>query len=157
MSSTTTLLNLKELYEIDDHLWLKETIKVLKSGHLERLDIENLIEELEALGRRDQAQVKSLLILVIKHLLCLEYWQEEYAYNANHWREEITNFRQQLEFNLTTNLKNMLRENLDYLYDKALRQFKEKTQNKIKNLPEKCPYSLEQLLDEEWLPEKTPI
>jgi predicted unusual protein kinase regulating ubiquinone biosynthesis (AarF/ABC1/UbiB family) len=157
MSSRTTLLNLKKLYEIDDHLWLEETIKILKSGHLERLDIENLIEELEALGRRDQAQVKSLLILVIKHLLFLEYWREEYDYNANHWREEIVNFRQQLDFNLTTNLRNMLREELDDLYHKARRQFQEKTQHKIKNLPEKCPYFLEQLLDEEWLPERNPI
>ncbi|WP_157134157.1 DUF29 family protein, partial [Crocosphaera watsonii] len=41
--------NLKNLYESDEHLWLEETIKLLKENRLNDLDIEHLIEELESL------------------------------------------------------------------------------------------------------------
>lgn len=55
MQGVSSNLSLKELYEIDEHLWLEETIKLLKANHLEELDLENLIEELENLGRRRQS------------------------------------------------------------------------------------------------------
>jgi hypothetical protein len=45
MSLATTQTHLKQLYETDDHLWLQETIKLLKANRLEELDVENLIEE----------------------------------------------------------------------------------------------------------------
>ncbi|NCO76398.1 MAG: DUF29 domain-containing protein, partial [Cyanobacteria bacterium] len=38
-----TAEKLKELYEIDDHLWLEETIKLLKEKKFNQLDLENLI------------------------------------------------------------------------------------------------------------------
>ena len=74
MQGVSSNLSLKELYEIDDHLWLEETIKLLKANHLEELDLENLIEELENFGRRDKAKVASLLEQIIRHLLLLQYW-----------------------------------------------------------------------------------
>ncbi|MFN9555727.1 MAG: DUF29 domain-containing protein, partial [Dolichospermum sp.] len=65
---------LQRLYEIDDYLWLEETIKLLKAKNLENLDLENLIEELESLGRNDLNKVRSLLRQIIIHILLLEYW-----------------------------------------------------------------------------------
>ncbi|MFM8308757.1 MAG: DUF29 family protein, partial [Microcystis aeruginosa] len=46
----TVIPDLKTLYEIDDSLWLEETIELLKAKHFEALDLDNLIEELEDLG-----------------------------------------------------------------------------------------------------------
>jgi hypothetical protein len=46
----TTKNNLKDLYEIDDYLWIQETVKLLKEKQFNDLDLENLIEELEDLG-----------------------------------------------------------------------------------------------------------
>lgn len=54
MSLSTTQTDFKQLYETDDHLWLEETIKLLKENRLEELDVENLNEELESLGIRDK-------------------------------------------------------------------------------------------------------
>ena len=51
---------LQKLYEIDDYLWLEETIKLLKTKDLENLDLDNLIEELESLGRNDLNKVRRL-------------------------------------------------------------------------------------------------
>ncbi len=50
MQNIFTTDDLKSLYEIDDHLWLKETIELLKESRFNELDLEHLIEELESLG-----------------------------------------------------------------------------------------------------------
>ncbi|NCR78418.1 MAG: DUF29 domain-containing protein [Microcystis aeruginosa K13-06] len=49
------------LYEIDQQLWLEETIKLLKENRLDELDVIHLIEELESLSKRDKNRVSSLL------------------------------------------------------------------------------------------------
>ena len=48
MKKDTWLNQLQFLYEQDEHLWLTETIKLLKENRLAELDIQHLIEELEA-------------------------------------------------------------------------------------------------------------
>lgn len=146
-------LSLKKLYEIDEHLWLEETIKLLKSNHLDELDLENLIEELENLGRRDKARVASLLEQVIRHFLLLQYWQEELQYNSGHWKAEVRSFRNQLKRNLTTNLYQYLENDLPSIYQDALGYVIDKTEGKLDNLPQDCAYTLEQLLDINYLPE----
>jgi Domain of unknown function DUF29 len=153
MQGVSSNLSLKELYEIDDHLWLEETIKLLKANHLEELDLENLIEELENLGRRDKAKVASLLEQIIRHLLLLQYWTQESQCNSGHWKAEIRSFRNQLKRNLTTNLYQYLQNELASIYEDALGYVIEKTEAKLDNLPQHCIYTLEQLLDINYLPE----
>ncbi len=145
----TVITDLKSLYEIDDSLWLEETIILLKEKQFKYLDLENLIEELEALGRRDKNAVASLLEQIIRHLLLLQYWTEEYEINGNHWQTEIISFRNQLERLLTNNLRNHLNDELEKIYRSALKYVKQKTKFKI-DFPEYCPYSLEEILDENY-------
>ncbi len=144
-----TITNLKQLYEIDDSQWLEETVKILKNKQFNDLDLDNLIEELEDLGREKKNAVASLLEQVIRHLLLLQYWTEEKEYNSTHWQGEIYTFRVQLRRKLTTNLRNYLEAELNNIYQDALGFVKIKTKNKVQFLSE-CPYTLEQLLDQEW-------
>lgn len=148
-----SVTDLKNLYEIDDSQWLETTIKLLKTREFTALDLENLIEELEDLGKEKKNAVASLLEQVIRHLLLLQYWTSESEYNAVHWQEEIYTFRVQLRRRLTTNLRNYLDSELNSIYQDALGFVKIKTQ-KIVSFPLKCPYSLDELLDIEWLPER---
>ncbi|WP_242071960.1 DUF29 domain-containing protein [Nostoc sp. FACHB-110] len=141
---------LKQLYEIDDSQWLEETVKLIKNHQLQELDLENLVEELEDLGREKKNAVASLLEQIIRHLLLLQYWTSESEYNSIHWQEEIYNFRTQLKRKLTTNLRNYLDSELDSIYQDALGFVKIKTQNTV-DFPLECPYSLEKLLDIDWL------
>lgn len=143
--------NLKNLYENDENLWLEETIKLLKEKRLNDLDVENLIEELESLGKRDKNRVSSFLEQIIRHLLLLQYWEVEKDRNNNHWRSEIQSFRTQLRKYLTTNLQNYLIEELDNIYDDGLDYVQEKTGFTI-NFPEECPYRFEELLNKKWFP-----
>jgi len=144
----TTKSNLTSLYEIDNEKWLEQTIHLLKNNRVEELDLEHLIEELEELSRRDKLTVESFLEQIIRHLLLLEYWQEQYEYNANHWQAEIMGFRTQLNEYLTQNLRNHLQENQSKVYQKALKYVRQKTGMRI-HFPEDCPYSLEQLLNQD--------
>ncbi|MFM2062313.1 MAG: hypothetical protein RLZZ507_1983 [Cyanobacteriota bacterium] len=145
----TVNTDLQSLYEIDESLWLEETIILLKEKRFQDLDLNNLIEELEALGKRDKNAVASLLEQIIRHLLLLQYWIEEYDMNGNHWQTEIIGFRNQLERLLTNNLQNYLNSELEKIYRSALKYVKQKTRFKI-DFPEFCPYSLEQILDENY-------
>ncbi len=144
----TVMTDLKQLYEIDDSLWLEETIFLLKTKQFNELDLDNLIEELEALGKSDFNKVKSLLRQIIIHLLLLQYWTKESERNQKHWRGEIQTFRFDLNNNLTTNFQNKLNQELESIYQNAVKFVKIKTD--LKDFPIKCPYTLEQILEENY-------
>ncbi|MEB3227253.1 MAG: DUF29 domain-containing protein [Synechocystis sp.] len=140
------------LYQADYVLWLDDTIHQLRCHNFAELDIEHLIEELEDLGNERRNAVVSLLDQIIRHLLLLEYWQAARDYNATHWRGEIYNFRVQLGDRLTKTLYNYLLSELDKIYRRSLKGVQIKTENAV-DFPAVCPYSIEQLLDSDWLPD----
>ena len=146
----TKISELSSLYETDNEQWFEQTLELLKEKRLESLDLEHLIEELEAVGRRDRLTVESFLEQIIRHLLLLQYWQSESDYNANHWQAEIMSFRTQINEYLTQK-RNNLEERQSKVYQKALKYVRKKTGMMV-SFPEDCPYTLEQLLDEDWLP-----
>ncbi|MGB5772345.1 MAG: DUF29 domain-containing protein [Crocosphaera sp.] len=128
-------IGLKNLYESDYLQWLEETVNLLKSRQLDSLDYDNLIEELEALGRSEKRAVTSLLEQIMRYLLLYQYWTAEHEDNANHWEAEIISFRNQINKYLTTNLYKYLQDNLDSIYNDAKDYVKAKT--KLNNLPDR--------------------
>jgi hypothetical protein len=147
---TPVLENISSLYDSDYEQWLDAMILLLRNKQADLLDYEHIIEELEALGREQKSTVESLIIQVIQHLLFYQYWRRERDYNQRHWRVELIAFRTQLDLRLTANLRHHLAQRLDYLYGKAKKMAEVKTELQF---PLQCPYSLEQILDEDWLPE----
>ncbi|MEH1803950.1 MAG: DUF29 domain-containing protein [Nostoc sp.] len=137
-------------WETDENLWLEQTIELLKQKQFNKLDLENLIQELISLVKRDLAKAKSLLRQIIIHILLLQYWQAEYEINSRHWIGELKTFRYELNNHLTTNLINKLQDDLENIYQSAVDFVKVKTDLNI--FLEKCPYTLVQLLDENYLP-----
>ncbi|TRU83472.1 MAG: DUF29 domain-containing protein [Microcystis novacekii Mn_MB_F_20050700_S1] len=147
----TVITDLKTLYEIDDSLWLEETIELLKKKRFDALDLENLIEELEDLGNEKKFRVASFLQQIIRHALLLQFWTREREYNQSHWQAELVNFQDQLNTYLTASLRKYLEQEFDNIYQKALRYVIKKTNNQV-IFPDTCPYRLEELLDPNWLP-----
>ena len=147
----TVIPDLKTLYEIDDSLWLEETIELLKAKKFDALDLENLIEELEDLGNEKKFRVASFLQQIIRHCLLLQFWTSERKYNQAHWQAEIVSFQYQLKRYLTTNLRKYLEQEFEQIYFESVRYVRQKTDNKV-NFPDICPYSLEELLDPNLLP-----
>ncbi len=143
---------LQDLYKTDDYLWLQQTIELLKIQDFQNLDLDNLIEELESLGRSEFNKVRSLLRQIMIHLLLLQYWEQEYDRNYRHWQAEIIAFRDDLSHELTTTLKNKLIPELDSIYHIAVSLVSKKTGLSQSLFPPSCPYSFEQLLEDNWYP-----
>ena len=77
---TQTIAIKISLYDQDLNLWLETAITQLKSGSLENLDIENLVEELEGLAGRDRRELRRRLSTLLEHLLKRCYVKSEYDY-----------------------------------------------------------------------------
>jgi hypothetical protein len=91
-----TPLSMAALYEEDFVLWTEKTAEQLKRKDFAALDLANLIEEVESMGRSEKQAITSLLTVLIEHLLKLAYWESERQRNARQWIVEIANFRVQL-------------------------------------------------------------
>jgi len=146
--------NTQSLYETDYNLWVLETVQKLQCRNLDDLDWENLIEEVEALSRRDKKKLKSLLRLLFEHLLKLSYWKSEKQNNRNHWEAEIINFRQLIQDELadSPSLKVYLQDVWQECYQDGREIAAKRSQLPLSTFPEKPIATLEQILDEDWLP-----
>ncbi|MGK7897062.1 MAG: DUF29 domain-containing protein [Xenococcus sp. (in: cyanobacteria)] len=137
-------------YDIDQDydLWLQEQANLLRSRSFDKLDLNNLIEELEALVRGEKSAVESFTYQVILHLLLVDYWQEESERNRNYGQAEVSSFQFQLSNKITTNLLKHLARRLPKLYSRARKTAILKT-GLNQRFPENCPYALEDILEEE--------
>ena len=144
----------KNLYDTDYNLWVMETVDQLKNKNFDAIDLENLIEEVSDLSRRDKKKLKSLLRNLLEHLLKLKYWEFEITQNQGHWKREIRNFRKQIKDELenSPSLKGYLLEIFDKCYQDAREMVSDKSQLPINAFPEALIGTMEQVLDENWLP-----
>ena len=147
-----TTLKMRDLYELDYLAWYEKTLAQLKNNHSNELDLESLSEVLENLVRDTKRSGESYLRQIIIRLLLIEYWESE-KINRCHWAAEIVNFRSELETDMTTNLKKHLDLVKENIYQKALKYVIKKTELNKTLFPIQCPYSLEQLLDDDWFPQ----
>jgi hypothetical protein len=87
--------NLSALYEQDILLWSEDTVAKLKARDFEHLDVEHLIEEVEALGISQKKELISRLIVLLEHLLKRLYVNLPNDYNG--WERTIRTQRTELE------------------------------------------------------------
>ncbi|MFM6108680.1 MAG: DUF29 domain-containing protein [Sphaerospermopsis kisseleviana] len=144
----------KKLYEQDFYLWIQTTVKLLSEGKLEQLDIENLIEEIDSIGRREKKELKTRLIVLIEHLLKLQYWTEEKDYNARGWRNTVVEQRRQIAYSLadSPSLKSILNDVFLECYQDARNDTLRKYELPSELFPEDSPFSLLDILNADFLP-----
>jgi len=142
------------LYHTDYQLWLEQTIAQLKVQDFHNLDLENLIEEIISLSKRDKRAILSYLMRLCEHLLKLQYWEVEKEYSRRGWIIEINNFRTEIQLILqdSPSLKTFFREALPECYQKARKNILRTTATPPDLIPQTPPFTPEQLLDEDWLP-----
>lgn len=146
--------SLQDLYEEDFVLWIDQTAETIRQRDIKNLDWENLLTEIEALGREQRNKVESYLIPIIKHLLLYQYWHSEKDYCRQGWAEEIDNFRIELEILLRSKtLYNHGVSILERSYEKAKRSALRKTGFPPKTFPDQCPYSFAEIINFEFLPD----
>ena len=150
------MATIESLYEEDFYAWTQQQAALLRRlpplGN--ELDLEHIAEEIEDLGRSDLRAARSLCQHIIEHLLKLEYSGLEDP--ADHWRDEIVEWRVQLEQLLTRSIVAKL--DLPDCYRTALRlvrRFERDVPGLISRLPVECPYTFEQIVGasgEDWFP-----
>jgi len=143
-------------YTADFNLWIEQTAQLLRSHCWHEIDVEHLIEEVESLGKGERRGIASQLTRLLLHLL---KWQYQPQRRSDSWLDSITDSRTQIELAIldSPSLKSYPTEQLEESYQRARRQAAKQTGMLISVFPEKCLYSLELVLDEEWLPETSDI
>lgn len=128
------------LYEQDFYAWTQRQAELLRTGQLGELDLENLIEEIESLGRHERQELRNRLGMLLGHLLKWHYQPES---RSKSWVYTIREQRQEIQRHLTENpsLKPYLREAIAVGYEKGLNLVGQETPLDPDSLPQTCPLS----------------
>lgn len=141
---------MKSLYESDFYAWTQQQATLLRNQNLEKLDRVNLIEEIEEMGRREKRELESRLEVLLMHLL---KWQYQPGLRSRSWQLTIKEQRLRLAKLLNENpsLKSILADYVISAY--ALAIISAERETGLDMFPEACPYTAEQALNEEFMPE----
>jgi hypothetical protein len=124
----------------------------LRSGNLAALDVANLAEEIESLGRRDRRELVSHLVVLLHHLL---KWQFQSDLRSGSWRGTLAEQRIRIRRLLqdSPNLRSVLDDSIDECYADAKVQASAETSLATDRFPVDCPYPIESILSIEFLPD----
>lgn len=139
-------------YEDDFYLWCYEQAELLRQKRFAELDLPNIIEELESMGRSDRKALESSYRLVIAHLL---KWQLQPQLRSRSWAVTIVRERSSVEEQERRNpsLKAQAETIVQEVYRGARKEAMLETGLSKDAFPVDCPYTLSQLRDDDWMPE----
>jgi hypothetical protein len=144
-------------YDDDFYAWTQHQAAVLREMPVSdnRFDREHVAEEIEDLGKSERDAVRSQIRRVIEHFLKLAHSSSEEPRFS--WIESIDGARETLEDKLTATLRRDAEEALGELYRRARRRasraFRQYGEPQAADaLPLNCPYTLDQILLEDWYP-----
>lgn len=138
-------------YDFDVIAWAQEQAALLRSGQFGLLDIEHIAEEIEDVGKSEQRELLSRMVVLLAHLL---KWQYQAERRSNSWRLTIIGQRKDVAYALkeTPSLKTKFRdpEWVELLWAKAIAHAASETGLSV--FPETCPWSFQQIVDIDFWP-----
>jgi hypothetical protein len=140
-------------YDQDFNLWIEQTVALLKVGRFDELDVENLVDELESMSRRDRREILSRLDVLLMHLL---KWQYQPNHRSASWESNIQNNRKEIGRIIedSPSLKRYPETILDKAYLAACKDAARETRLPLERFPMNCPFAIHEALDETFWPEK---
>lgn len=145
-------INQKE-YEKDFYAWTVHNAQLLREGKLSEIDVKNIAEEIESMGKSEKRELINRLAVLITHLLKWQFQQER---RSNSWKYTIEEQRDEVLELLeeSPSLKYELQEKLDRAYRKAILWAATEMGVNKSIFKNKCPFSLEKVLNKKFHPEK---
>jgi hypothetical protein len=154
------MVPLAELYETDFYAWTRHQARELRRLQETRpniaLDLEHLEEEMRDLGSDRRDACRSQVERILEHFLKLRHSPAEQPRRG--WRRSIADARLALSRKLSRSLRRDLRQQLPTLYRHArklavlgMEEYAEDEAARL--LPETSPFSLDDVLREDWYPE----
>ncbi len=144
------------LYDTDFTAWADKTAQLLAKRRFEEIDLDALLEEVEGLGISQRREYRSYLLRIIEHLLKWTYAPASiFARNERGWRLSINNPRRAIVALLEDNAS--AARDRDKARASAYRQALGNVRDECDDFgpvqwPETCPWTIEQVLDDEFLP-----
>ena len=140
-------------YDIDVVAWSNEQAQLIRAGKFDQLDLEHLAEEIEDVGKSEQRELANRMSVLLGHLLKWAF-QPELRASSDSWRLTIKEQRKRIVVRLakTPSLQKSLTD-VDWLDDAwvdAVALARKETG--IVVFPESCPWPMDDLLTEGWLP-----
>jgi hypothetical protein len=142
-------------YEEDFVAWTQEQAALLRAEQWTALDIANLAEELESLGKSEHRELEHRLDVLLLHLLKWRY-QPSGRQTGHSWRATIREQRRQLTRLLRDSPSLRLRVPTLLLesYANARLDASDETGVPLETFPVTCPWTVAQVLHEHfWLDE----
>ncbi len=132
-------------YDHDFYAWTQNQAQLLRGGQFDGLDIEQIAEELEDMGRSEKRALESRLEVLIMHLL---KWQYQPNLRSRSWQLTIREQRLRVHNLLEDNpsLQPYLSQRLGKIYGLAIIAAERETGLNL--FPETCPYEIKQILSE---------
>jgi hypothetical protein len=139
-------------YDEDFFAWTQEQATLLRSGQFSQVDIENVAEELESMGRSDKREIDSRLEVLLTHLL---KWRVQVGFRSPSWSGTIREQRGRIEDLLgeSPSLRPPVPQIKPALYARARRVAANETGLPASMFPARCPFTPEQIRAEDFLPE----
>jgi len=140
------------LYQKDYYGWLQENVRLIRERKFSEIDTENLIEELESMGKSEKRELASRLTILLVHLL---KWQYQTIRRSTSWRNTIAVQRIDILELLedSPSLRTEILDKIETAYEKAVLAAEVETGIEKAKFAAECPFSLEQILNETFLPE----
>ncbi|MFB2972476.1 DUF29 domain-containing protein [Aerosakkonema sp. BLCC-F183] len=150
-TNPATTIPAPSLYEKDFYAWTQEQTSLLRNQQWSQLDLQNLIEEIESLGKQQRQELRNRLSLLIGHLL---KWEYQSSRRSRSWLATIRIQRLDVAELLEVNpsLKSYLEEALPKAYIKGVELAVKETELFRRTFPVECPYSLSQILEDSFYP-----
>ncbi|GIX42347.1 MAG: hypothetical protein KatS3mg129_2080 [Leptospiraceae bacterium] len=137
---------IQKLYEEDFYLWIKTQIELLKEKRWELIDIENLIEELESMGRSEIRSLASYIGILFAHLYKWDQFPEK---RTRSWMNSILYSRKEILRLLKKqpSLKSKLNEAMEDGWSYAQKIIIDDTDIDYRTLPDNSPYTFEDAMN----------
>jgi hypothetical protein len=137
------------LYDRDFYAWVQQQVALLKARQFDALDLDNLIEEVESIAREERHLLWHRFRTLLTHLVA---WWGEIPARSIQWQGVIATQRQELQDILddSLSLAPIALEELAEAWTLVRTQSAEQWYNAA--FPEACPWTLDQVLDEDFWP-----
>ena len=148
---TATAIPELKLYEADFYAWTQEQAELLRNQQWNQIDLPNLVEEIESLGKQQRQELRNRLSVLLEHLL---KWQYQPKRRSRSWLATLRIQRLDLAELLKDNpsLKPYFEDALSTAYLRGVELAVGETDLPGSTFPADCPYTLTELLDSHFYP-----
>jgi len=150
-----TRQDMAALYERDFVEWTKQNSKLLRQGYFIEADIEHIAEEIQDMGKEQKHSLERQMRRLMVHLLKYEFQPGK---RSRGWLVSIASARIEITRLLEQNpsLKRPARQLPIQIYPNAVKLAALETGLGKKAFPPECPYTFDQIMDEDFPPGSNP-